>query len=313
MYVSRNEQIGDEKTDEKFKIRNSSTNGRLNTSWLYIYTGLHCNTNFTRHVDFHNFLILNHVPKPDRVILSPSDWPMYGCREASSDWKTKTRNDWKLLMLWRGVDKCFMFVSIYLFCALVGGVTQLFSSKLFGPTETGVLGLVAPFPDKQAVFNGEQDLRFVFRHDRLRNKSLIGMTKQRPGCRAKKSKRKTWANVSRSESKVSITNLDFSGFSSFNRIWDNSPTKSSSTLWLMPTDVSINLQSYAVAIAFPSKQFHTQNRRTRKFGINFSVLFIRRFSSPPWSNRRNDSVIVIVILTFGRDTSASSQISFISD
>lgn len=60
----------------------------------------------------------------------------------------------------------------YLFCALVGGVTQLFSSKLFGPIDTGVLGFVAPFPAKHAVFSGEQDLRLDFRHDRLRNRSL---------------------------------------------------------------------------------------------------------------------------------------------
>lgn len=39
------------------------------------------------------------------------------------------------------------------------------------------------------------------------------------------------------------THLDFSGFSSFSLICDRSPTSSSSTLWLMPTEVSMNLQS----------------------------------------------------------------------
>lgn len=48
------------------------------------------------------------------------------------------------------------------------------------------------------------------------------------------------------------TNLDFSGFSNFNRICVSNPTNNSSTLWFMPTDVSINLQSYAVAVVFPS-------------------------------------------------------------
>lgn len=48
--------------------------------------------------------------------------------------------------------------------------------------------------------------------------------------------------------------LDFSGFSNFKRIWDKSPTSNSSTLWLIPTEVSMNLQSYAVAMAFPSTE-----------------------------------------------------------
>lgn len=199
---------------------------------------------FTGHEDFHNFLILSHVPKHDQAILSPSDWPMFGCREASSDWRTKTKG---ILML-----EMFLFFLVvfffYLFCALIGGVTQIFSSTLFGPMDTGVLGFVAPFPDKQAVFNGEQDLRFVLRHDRLRNKSLLRMS-TRPIEKRKQIQCRAQRNLTQRQT----TNLDFSGFSSFNRIWDNSPTKSSSTLWLMPTDVSMNLQSYAVAIAFPSK------------------------------------------------------------
>lgn len=41
-----------------------------------------------------------------------------------------------------------------------------------GPIEIGVLGLVAPLPDKQAVPSGEHDLRFDLRHDLFRNKSL---------------------------------------------------------------------------------------------------------------------------------------------
>lgn len=47
--------------------------------------------------------------------------------------------------------------------------------------------------------------------------------------------------------------LDFSGFSSFSLIWVRIPTSSSSTLWLIPTDVSIYLQSNDVAIDFPSE------------------------------------------------------------
>ena len=43
-----------------------------------------------------------------------------------------------------------------------------------------------------------------------------------------------------------------SGFSSFRRIWVSRPTRSSSTLWFMPTDVSMNLQSYDIAIILPS-------------------------------------------------------------
>lgn len=43
-----------------------------------------------------------------------------------------------------------------------------------------------------------------------------------------------------------------SGFSSLRRICVRMPTRSSSTLWLMPTEVSINLQSYDVAMFFPS-------------------------------------------------------------
>lgn len=150
--------------------------------------------------------------------------------------------------------KCFVFFPVrmvfllYLFCALVGGVTQIFSSTLFGPMDTGVLGFVAPFPDKQAVFNGEQDLRFVLRHDRLRNKSLL-----RTSTRTIEKWKQIQCRTQRNLTQWQTTNLDFSGFSSFNRIWDKSPTKSSSTLWLMPTDVSMNLQSYAVAIAFPSE------------------------------------------------------------
>lgn len=115
---------------------------------------------------------------------------------------------------------------IYLLCALVGGVTQLFSSILFGPMDTGVLGLVAPFPDKQAVFNGEHDLRFDFRHERLRNKSLYSHDNN-----AKEkiiiSKK---LSMPQQTTYTDGTHLDFSGFSNFNRIWDNSPTKSSSTL-----------------------------------------------------------------------------------
>lgn len=37
----------------------------------------------------------------------------------------------------------------------------------------GVLGFVAPLPDKHAVPSGEHDRRFDFRQDRLRNKSLL--------------------------------------------------------------------------------------------------------------------------------------------
>lgn len=61
---------------------------------------------------------------------------------------------------------------MYLLCALVGGVIHSFASKLFGPIEIGVFGFVALFPDKQAVPSGEHDLRFDFRQDRFRNKSL---------------------------------------------------------------------------------------------------------------------------------------------
>lgn len=43
-----------------------------------------------------------------------------------------------------------------------------------------------------------------------------------------------------------------SGFSNFNLICVRMPTSSSSTLWLIPTDVSMYLQSYDVAIDLPS-------------------------------------------------------------
>lgn len=46
----------------------------------------------------------------------------------------------------------------------------------FGPIDIGVLGFVAPLPDKHAVPSGEHDRRFDFRHDRLRNKSLLTST-----------------------------------------------------------------------------------------------------------------------------------------
>lgn len=50
----------------------------------------------------------------------------------------------------------------------------------FGPIDIGVLGFVAPLPDKHAVPSGEHDRRFDFRHDRLRNKSLLTPTPTNP-------------------------------------------------------------------------------------------------------------------------------------
>lgn len=65
---------------------------------------------------------------------------------------------------------CVWYNWIYLFWALVGGVGQ--SCISLGPIDIGVLGLVAPLPDKHAVPNGEHERRFDFRHDLFRNKSL---------------------------------------------------------------------------------------------------------------------------------------------
>lgn len=50
----------------------------------------------------------------------------------------------------------------YLLCALLGGVLNSLHPKLFTVAETGVLGFVPPFPDKQAEPNGEHALRFDF-------------------------------------------------------------------------------------------------------------------------------------------------------
>lgn len=47
--------------------------------------------------------------------------------------------------------------------------------------------------------------------------------------------------------------LGSGGLSNFRRICVKMPTNSSSTLWLIPTEVSINLQSYDVAIFVPSE------------------------------------------------------------
>ena len=46
--------------------------------------------------------------------------------------------------------------------------------------------------------------------------------------------------------------LVFSGFSNLSRICVRTPTRSSSTLWLMPTEVSMYLQSNEVAMSLPS-------------------------------------------------------------
>lgn len=75
------------------------------------------------------------------------------------------------------------------------------------------------------------------------------------------------------------TYRDFSGFSSLSRICDSSPTSSSSTLWLIPTEVSINLQSYWVAICLPSAKLR------KKIGQNF----------PPQKNKANFSPSEVTI------------------
>lgn len=64
----------------------------------------------------------------------------------------------------------------HLLCALPGGVLNSEIRFVGGPI--GVLGFVPPLPVKQAVAatpNGEQALRFDFRHDRFLNKSLKKM------------------------------------------------------------------------------------------------------------------------------------------
>lgn len=61
----------------------------------------------------------------------------------------------------------------------------------------------------------------------------------------------------------SLGMLGSGGLSSFKRICVKMPTRSSSTLWLMPTEVSMNLQSYDVAILLPSA-------KRKREGIEFT-------------------------------------------
>lgn len=127
-------------------------------------------TPFKEREDFRRILIWNHVPIHDPVAPLLLSSLMYVFREFSVDciflWKKKR----KKIETSRSFDLIYFFYVRYLFWALDGGVGQSFIS--FGPIEIGVLGLVAPFPDKHAVPNGEHDLLFDLRHDLFRNKSL---------------------------------------------------------------------------------------------------------------------------------------------
>lgn len=186
------------------------------------------------HEDSRNFLIWNLWPTLCPIILSLWDWRMYVSHDISADWNDR-RKCWRDFLI-----SLLLFRLHYLLCTLPGGVLAI-SFPDNGPMETGVLGFVPALPDKQmAPPRGEHARLLDFLYERFLNKSLEEI------------KDIVSNNVTKLISQPSRAHLVFSGFSNFKRICDNKPTSNSSTLWLIPTDVSMNLQSYAVAIALPS-------------------------------------------------------------
>lgn len=66
--------------------------------------------------------------------------------------------------------------------------------------------------------------------------------------------------------------VSLSPCSRFNRIWLRIPTRSSSTLWLIPTDISINFARYVQARHFPSEI--QKKKKTNTQIILHSYLFL---------------------------------------